>query len=90
MVYKVEMAEAVGEIQNLASEIQINQFKEVIEYKEQKLQKLSFAINNMKEEKKTKQYQYRKRGENIGFLKTYSIERDSTVNWRDTEREGYD
>ena len=49
---------------NLASERQIKEFKVILASKEQKLQKLIFAINNMKEEKKTKQEQDGKRGEN--------------------------
>ena len=48
---KVEMLEnnAIGEMQNLASGRQIKNFKEILALKEQKLQKLSFAINNMKD-----------------------------------------
>ena len=68
LVAKVEMAEnhALGEIQNLASEIHMKEFKGLLASKEQKLQKLFFAINKMKEEKKKNQEQDGKRGENIG------------------------
>ena len=55
---------ALGEMQKIASEKQINEFKRLLASKEQKLRKLIFAINNMKEEKNTKQEQYEKRGDN--------------------------
>ena len=60
-------------MQNLASERQIKEFKVILASKEQKLQKLIFAINNMKEEKnkKQKQEQDGKSGENIGHGKRY-------------------
>ena len=51
LVAKVEMAEnhALGEMQKLASERQIKKFNGLRVSKEQKLQRLIFSINNMKE-----------------------------------------
>ena len=39
----------IGEMKNLASEIQIKQFKGIIVKKEQNIEMLIFTINNMKE-----------------------------------------
>ena len=56
LVTNVDMAQNhdIGEMHNLDSERQIKQSKEILASKEQKLQKLVFDINKMKEEEKKK------------------------------------
>ena len=73
LVAKVEMEEnhALMEMQDLDSERQIKEFMGLLASKEQKLQKLIFAINKVKEEKKTKQEQDGKHGETSGRGERY-------------------
>ena len=68
LVAKFDMAEnhAIGEMQNLASEIQIKELKVLLASKYQRPQRLIFAINKMKEEERKKEEQDGKRGENSG------------------------
>ena len=62
--FETEENHALGKMQNLASERQIKQFKQLLASKEHKLQKLIIAIITMKEGNKIKQEQYVKSGDN--------------------------
>ena len=55
--FYIEENNALGEMKNLASEIQIKQFKGILTSKEQKLRRLTFPINKMKGENNTNQEQ---------------------------------